>query len=165
MPSAVTLKKLAALRLREAEALFQAKLYDGAAYLCGYVVEVALKARICKVMKVRDYEDLFSLDARTVRTASGKLLRVEAFKKHVRVASPYKTHEVDKLLLLAGLDQELHGAGTTSALFRNWSLASDWKPEGRYDAPGTRIRKDVEDRINALRADPDGVFTWIRKHW
>jgi HEPN domain-containing protein len=36
------LKDLALLRLREAEALFEAGLYDGAKYLSGYAVELAL---------------------------------------------------------------------------------------------------------------------------
>jgi hypothetical protein len=49
------LKDLAHLRLREAEALFAAELYDGAKYLSGYVVELALKARICRVLDVDDY--------------------------------------------------------------------------------------------------------------
>lgn len=40
------LQQLARLRLREAEALFAAGLYDGCVYLCGYVVELALKARM-----------------------------------------------------------------------------------------------------------------------
>jgi len=48
---------LAALRLCEAEALFAAGLYDGSAYLCGYVVELALKARICRLLDVNKYPD------------------------------------------------------------------------------------------------------------
>ncbi len=36
------LRELAELRLREAETLFAAELYDGCVYLCGYVVEAAL---------------------------------------------------------------------------------------------------------------------------
>ena len=39
------LKELALLRLSEAETLFAAGLYDGAGYICGYVLELALKAR------------------------------------------------------------------------------------------------------------------------
>ena len=51
------LKDLAELRLQEAEALFAAGLFDGAAYLAGYVVEFALKARICRVLDSIDYPD------------------------------------------------------------------------------------------------------------
>jgi HEPN domain-containing protein len=45
------LQRLACLRLREAEALFGADCYDGCAYLCGYVVELALKAAICATLE------------------------------------------------------------------------------------------------------------------
>jgi HEPN domain-containing protein len=34
--------------MRDAELLFRKGRYDASAYLCGYVVEFALKARICK---------------------------------------------------------------------------------------------------------------------
>jgi HEPN domain-containing protein len=55
MPTRNELKELAQLRLKEAETLFQAGLYDGAAYLCGYVIEFALKAKICKLLGVNEY--------------------------------------------------------------------------------------------------------------
>ncbi len=49
MPTRNELKELAKLRLAEAEKLCDAGYYDGAAYLCGYAVEFALKARICRL--------------------------------------------------------------------------------------------------------------------
>jgi hypothetical protein len=51
------LKALALLRLEEAETLFKAELYDGAVYLCGYVVELGLKARICALLGVLEYPE------------------------------------------------------------------------------------------------------------
>jgi HEPN domain-containing protein len=51
------LQELAQLRLQEAEALLAAGLYDGCAYMCGYVVELALKARICATLNVAEYPD------------------------------------------------------------------------------------------------------------
>ena len=44
------LKKISKTRLKEAKTLCDNKLYDGAMYLYGYVIETALKARICKVL-------------------------------------------------------------------------------------------------------------------
>ncbi len=49
------LKELALLRLREAEALHAVGLFDGAKYLSGYVLELALKARICRILDVEEY--------------------------------------------------------------------------------------------------------------
>jgi HEPN domain len=45
------LKAIARARLRDAQALLRAKRFDGAFYLCGYAVELALKARICRTLK------------------------------------------------------------------------------------------------------------------
>ena len=38
-------------RARDAEMLLRAGRYDGGVYLCGYAVEIGLKARICKTIK------------------------------------------------------------------------------------------------------------------
>ncbi len=45
------LRNLAKARLKESKTLFNAKQYDTATYLCGYAVELALKARICRTLK------------------------------------------------------------------------------------------------------------------
>lgn len=46
MPSKNELKALSKTRLKEVKALYDNGLYDGASYLAGYVIELALKARI-----------------------------------------------------------------------------------------------------------------------
>jgi HEPN domain-containing protein len=45
------LRRLAKARLQDAEALFQTRRFDGAVYVVGYSVEIALKARICKTLR------------------------------------------------------------------------------------------------------------------
>lgn len=92
------LKDLSALRLREAETLFKQGLYDGARYLLGYVVELALKARICRVLDLQDYPDI------------GQLRRM------------YATHDLDQLLTLAGLRRKLTLGNPM--LFDNWITCS-----------------------------------------
>ena len=44
------LREISAARLEDAQALFDAGHYDGVVYLCGYAVELALKARICETL-------------------------------------------------------------------------------------------------------------------
>jgi len=46
-------------------------------------------------------------------------------------------------------------------LFDSWSTAALWKPERRYDVPGTAKRDDVRDILEAV----DEVFRWIKKYW
>lgn len=42
-------------RLRDAQVLLKARRFDGAFYLSGYAVELALKARICRTLRWRDF--------------------------------------------------------------------------------------------------------------
>jgi HEPN domain-containing protein len=44
-------RTLARARLRDAKVLLSGKRYDGAYYMCGYAVEMMLKARICQTLK------------------------------------------------------------------------------------------------------------------
>ena len=139
MATSQELKDLALLRLLEAETLFEAGLYDGAEYLSGYVVELALKARICRVLDLDEYPE------------KGELKRV------------YAVHDLDQLLLLAGLRKAVDPAN--KPFFDNWSTASLWKPERRYDAAGTVTREDAESALNAIRDTTNGVLTWIKTIW
>lgn len=139
MPTREELKKLADLRLREAEALFEAEHYNGAAYLCGYAVELAFKARICKLLGVSTYPD------------TGKYRAV------------FATHNFGELLLLAGLKGKL--PPNDGGLFANWSLAVPWTPELRYQPEGTYSRQEALDILNAIRDPKDGLLRWIKKYW
>ncbi len=48
---------MAAARLDEAKILYANSKYDGAVYLGGYVLKLALKARICKLLNLSQYPD------------------------------------------------------------------------------------------------------------
>ena len=102
------LQRLACLRLKEAEALFSAGGYDGCAYLCGYVVELALKAAVCATLGVVEYPG-------------------------GRLRGALKTHEFDDLKLLAGMEQSFTA---NAARFANWSVASKWNPSGDMNPRG-----------------------------
>ncbi len=135
------LKLIADTRLKEAKALQSSRLYDGAAYICGYVVEAALKARICKNLKINEYPD------------DGK-------DKDI-----FSTHNFDRLLLLSGLQNRINLANKRNKkLIENWSLLTKWKPDRRYKL-GEYKKQDVDDLILALEAPRYGFFTWIKKIW
>jgi hypothetical protein len=134
------LQDLALLRLQEAETLFSAGFYDGCAYLCGYVVELALKACICRLLDTDDYP------------ATGEYKRV------------FAVHDLDQLLFLAGLSAKLDPADQT--LLSNWSLAVPWNPtERRYQAVGSVGQQQALDILNAVRDSKDGVLEWLKKSW
>ena len=50
-------QQLAEVRVREAEALLAAGLWDGAYYLAGYAVECGLKACIAKLTRAEEFPD------------------------------------------------------------------------------------------------------------
>ena len=137
MPSRSELKQLARVKLREAEHLYDGGHYDGCAYLCGYVVELALKARICRVLGVTEYPE-------------------QPF---------FKTHNFKTLKLLAGLEERLVGGKVSPQLLINWSFVIQWSPELRYAPPGTHSPAQALQLLNAIRDPQEGVFTWLAKRW
>ena len=55
MISVAELDNIARARIEDARALLTAGRFDGATYLCGYAVEVALKARICRTLNWTEF--------------------------------------------------------------------------------------------------------------
>jgi len=129
-------QELAEQRLAEAKVLLDQGQWDGAYYLAGYAVKLALKACIIKT-----------------------LLATDAFPDKEFSKNCY-THAVEKLVGLAELD----GARKTAAdadpdLLANWVLVRDWSEEKRYH----RIDKTEAEALYAAIADAaHGVLPWIK---
>lgn len=119
------LRRLAQARLRDAEVLFASGRHDGAAYLCGYAIELVLKARICRQLKWAGFPE-------TRR-------EFEGFQS-------FRTHNLDVLLRLTGLE-----AKVKSAHVAEWSIVATWEPEVRYRPVGSITRQDARDMIDATR--------------
>ena len=117
------LKKTSEERLDDVKVLYTNNRYDGAMYLSGYVLEIALKARICKLLNISEYPD----DAK--------------FKQ------VYLTHDFDVLLKLSGLENELK-TGDPS-LFTDWSIVTGWNPIMRYQVMG-KTKKDIRTMMVSL---------------
>jgi HEPN domain-containing protein len=134
------LQHLSRLRLEEAEALYKARFYDGCVYLAGYAVELALKARICRILRLREYPP------------SGELGRT------------FRIHNLEDLRVLSGLSAEIE-ASKNKDLFDNWSIAVVWNPMQRYESPGKYDANRAKAILNSLTDKPNGVFTWLTKRW
>ncbi|MEZ4732327.1 MAG: HEPN domain-containing protein [Caldilineaceae bacterium] len=142
MPTRVELKELAKTRLQEAKILYDQGLYDGCCYLAGYVLEMALKARICKVLDTADYPE------------TGEISR------------SFKTHNLIVLLRLAGLQRKLDVAiAANPNLLRSWSLITEWTEEFRYTPAGTRSKLEAEIILSAIEDRKDGILLWLKKYW
>ncbi len=137
-------QQLAELRLREARALLNAELPDGAYYLAGYAVECALKACIARRTQQHDFPDKKLVD-----------------KSH--------THDVERLLDAAGLSDLLK-----NDLARNeepeldWETVREWSEQSRYDlfkGDPTGGSVTAQMLIDAVESENGGVLRWIRQSW
>lgn len=141
MPSREQFQCICLTRLEEVKALYEKGFYDGAKYLSGYVIETALKARICKVLE-SDYPD------------SGEISR------------SFLTHKFDILIRLAGLSKAWDNESNTNIEFKiNWSVATGWSESERYKPIGTNEKAKIEELLKALTEENNGVLTWIMKLW
>ena len=120
------IKKIARARLKEAEVLAASHRYEGAIYLCGYAVELGLKARICKTLKWPGYP-------------SSK----NEFNKY----RSFKTHNLDVLLHLTGIEDRVK-----TTLFAEWSAVTGWDPESRYNPVGNVSSHDARLMISSAKA-------------
>lgn len=120
------IRKIAKARLKDAEVLAASRRYEGAMYLCGYSVELGLKARICKTLKWSGYP------------SSSK-----EFKNY----HSFRTHNLDVLLHLAGVENRIK-----TELFAEWSTVAEWSPESRYNPIGVRSLSDAHLMISAAKA-------------
>jgi len=112
--------------LRDAEALLTAKRLDGCIYLCGYAVEIALKARICRTLK-------WAVFPATNREFEGY--------------ASFRTHNLDVLLHLSGQEARIK-----THLLAEWSIVVAWEPEARYRPIGTASAQDATDMVGATKA-------------
>ena len=132
-------QELAEKRLVEAKALLDLGMWDGAYYLAGYAVELALKACIIKM-----------------------LMATDAFPDKEFSKSCY-THTIESLVSLAKLTGPRKTATDADPhLKRNWGLAKDWTEQKRYH----RIDKSAAEVLYTAIADGEhGVLPWIKTQW
>ncbi len=132
------LLKLAEIRLDEAQCLLRLRKYHGAYYLAGYSVECLLKAKIAGNVRKHDFPD--------------KALANAAY-----------THELEKLVGLAGLKIELdQSLATNQDLSSNWSVVKDWKEDKRYDV--SIKAHTARDMISSINDPINGIAQWIKNH-
>jgi len=119
------LTKTARAHLRDAGILYRRGSYDGASYLCGYAVEIALKARICRTLRWTGFP-----------STPGEFQNVKSVQ----------THNFEALLLFTGLEDRIK-----SVQYAQWGKAKTWNPEQRYNPVGTQTMTDAADMIAASR--------------
>jgi HEPN domain-containing protein len=119
------LEKLQKTRLDDAEALLEAGRFDGAIYLSGYSIEIALKARICKTLRWPAFPET---------------------NKEFEGLISFKTHDFNLLLRLSGVETLIK-----SNHLDDWSTVLTWKPELRYSKVGTTTYAKAKAFVDAVK--------------
>jgi HEPN domain-containing protein len=132
-------RDLACIRLKEAKILLDNQRWEGAYYLCGYVVECGLKACIAK--KTREYD----------------------FPPPRATIEKYYTHDLYSLMKATGLEVQLKtDMENDKDLELSWNLVVHWTEISRYEKHSD---KEAEDLYSAITDSNHGVLKWIKQHW
>lgn len=132
------LQELSKKRIEEAETLLLnpgRSLSDGAYYLAGYAVELALKA--CIIVRLRNSEEF----------------PAKKFSENCY------THNLNALLHLAGLETTVKA---DRKLAFNWAIVQDWNETSRYLE---RDPAAAASLIHAVSDPAHGVLPWLMKLW
>ena len=134
-------QQIAEEKLLAAGVLLAASQWPAAYYLAGYSVECGLKSCILK------------------RLASSP----EVIFQKKTYSEKCWTHDVAALVDLAGLKPDLDAALVAEpALEVNWTIASQWQEETRYQ---TKTQAEAQALYNAINEPNHGVMKWIRARW
>ncbi len=115
------IEKIVKARVADAQVLYESSRYDGSVYLCGYAIELGLKARICRTLQWDEYP------------TSGKY-------------SSFKTHDLDVLLHLTGCEDKVK-----LEHLADWSIVAQWNPEARYNPIGSVQDSDAKDMLESTK--------------
>jgi hypothetical protein len=118
------LRAISEARLRDAIVLLENDRLDGAAYLCGYAVELALKARICITLNWDGFPQT---------------------RGEFEDYASFRTHKLEVLLMLSGEEKRIK-----ANQLREWSAVVPWDPRRRYEAVGHANRPEVEVMLAAV---------------
>ena len=125
MISTRDLKSAARAYLRDATVLLRAKRYDGAYYLCGYAVELALKARVCRTLRWSEFPET---------------------RSDFEGLQSLKTHDLEILLRFTGVE-----ARVRTKYLAEWSVVLNWNPEKRYQKTGKSTQQEAADMVTSAR--------------
>jgi hypothetical protein len=117
-------REVARLRLGDAAALLDQQRYQGAIYLAGYALECLLKHAITRKLQ------------------------------GVHLPAKFETHNLDELLLGAGLSAALQSASSIHAIYSEF--AELWSVELRY-----RSKSITPKEASRLYEQVEAIYDWI----
>ncbi len=138
-----TLQNLAKTRIKDAKALLGRRRWSAAYYLCGYAIECALKSCLLRHL--------------------GESAAVFGDQSYLKRLTECWTHDLVKLVSLAGLDAEFGIARSANTSLNNfWNVAKGWEETSRYEEHNEVTARALYE---AVTHNPDGVLRWIQSRW
>lgn len=132
------LQRLANVRIKEAKHLLSSNNFSGAYHMAGYTIELGLKACIARKTRKHDFPEL-------------------------NVVRDSFTHDLKKLIKIAGLEQNLNSQMENDLTFAtHWTIVKDWDVESRYRNFTSNQAKEI---IYSIISRQSGILRWIRQHW
>lgn len=119
-------------RLEDARCLHQDGRHDGAVYVCGYAVEIALKVRICRTLHWPGYPENH---------------------KEFQGYQSFRVHDLPVLLTLSGFEPRI-----LTEHFTEWSALVDWTPSLRYYPSGGWRAESAKWLITSARVLLDALL-------
>jgi hypothetical protein len=150
MNNPTEIRRLSQERLDEAEILYHNSKVDGAFYLSGYSVELALKAKICEKICI---PNLFDETDKSLNMISG----ISDIRR------TFKTHNLFMLLILCGLKDKFEADKATNKYLYlvNSLIFEKWNETMRYKSSGLSSN-DINNIIESLKEPIEGLLTWIK---
>jgi len=79
-----------------------------------------------------------------------------------QLANDCYTHNLTKLLTIAGLKQKLTAEEKQNEEFKlNWAIVTAWSEESRYKVAITQ--QQAQDIFNAITNEKSGILSWLKK--
>ncbi len=150
MATRLEFRKLARTRLKSAETLLRKNDWEGAGYFMGLALECALKACVCKTLRISNYPETH---------------------KDKKVPDFFMTHSFLRLLLVSGLT-DLFGSAKSNLpiAYKNWSdftvqYPGDWMAV-RY-SPSYFNNRKASKLYTYLFLDKDSIIKTIsrKRRW
>lgn len=114
------IEALAYSKLADAEYLLADNRFDSAYYLAGYAIELLLKARVCKTLRIPDFFDFDNAERKKLKNENV-------------ITKPYKVHDYEQLFILSGIYTEYRNELLNNETFSNtWWIVSQWNENSRY---------------------------------
>ncbi len=143
-------KQVARARIRTLNILMKEEDWEGAAYIMGHVLECALKALICRTLRLESYP---------------------TEKDQPKIAALFLNHEFQALLKISGMENVFSDRGP-KAIWQNWSdftieFPGNWTLM-RYEpnkAPRNWDDLKVKGLYTNLMGKPNGIVTQIKRRW